>query len=54
MFVIKAKNNPALLPYENVRNVVMQKIMEQKEDYLIYEYFEKLRSNERADIVRLN
>lgn len=54
VFVIKAKNNPALLPYENVRNVVMQKIMEQKEDYLIYEYFEKLRSNARVDIVRLN
>ncbi|WP_290881061.1 peptidyl-prolyl cis-trans isomerase [Helicobacter sp.] len=54
VFVIKSKNNPALLPYENVRNVVMQKIMEQKEDYLIYEYFEKLRSNARVDVVRLN
>lgn len=54
MFLIKAKNNPALLPYDNVRNVVLQKIMEQKEDYLIYEYFEKLRSNAKVNIVRLN
>ncbi len=53
VFLIKAKNNPALLPYDNVRNVVMQKIMEQKEDYLIYEYFEKLRSNAKVNIVRL-
>lgn len=52
-FLIKAKNNPALLPYNNVRNVVLQKIMEQKEDYLIYEYFEKLRSNAKVNIVRL-
>ncbi|MDE5925601.1 MAG: peptidyl-prolyl cis-trans isomerase [Helicobacter sp.] len=54
VFLIKAKNNPALLPYDNVRNVVLQKIMEQKEDYLIYEYFEKLRSNAKVNIVRLN
>ncbi|WP_297811066.1 peptidylprolyl isomerase [uncultured Helicobacter sp.] len=53
VFLIKAKNNPTLLPYENVRNVVMQKMMEQKEDYLIYEYFEKLRSNAKVNIVRL-
>lgn len=53
-FLIKAKNNPSLLPYENVRNVVLQKIMQQKEDYLIYEYFEKLRSNAKVNIVRLN
>ncbi|TLD86992.1 peptidylprolyl isomerase [Helicobacter sp. MIT 05-5294] len=54
VFLIQAKNNPALLPYESVRNVVLQKIMEQKEDYLIYEYFEKLRSNAKVNIVRLH
>ncbi|MDD6056455.1 MAG: peptidyl-prolyl cis-trans isomerase [Helicobacteraceae bacterium] len=53
-FLINAKNNPTLLPYENVRNVVLQKMMQQKEDYLIYEYFEKLRSNAKVNIVRLN
>lgn len=54
VFLIKAKNNPAILPFENVRNVVLQKIMGQKEDYLIYEYFEKLRSNAKVNIIRLN
>lgn len=54
VFLIKAKNNPTLLPYDGARNVVMQKIMEQKEDYLIYEYFEKLRSNAKVNIVRLH
>lgn len=53
-FLIKAKNNPTLAPFENVRDIVLQKIMSQKEDYLIYEYFEKLRSNAKVSIIRLN
>lgn len=52
-FLIKAKNNPTLLPFENVKEVVRQKMLVSKEDYLIYEYFEKLRSNAKVDIVRL-
>ncbi len=53
-FLIKAKNNSSIVPFENVRNVVLQKMMAQKEDYLIYEYFEKLRSNAKVNIIRLN
>ena len=53
-FLIKAKNNPVLLPYESAKNIAMQKIMQQKENYVIYEYFEKLRSNAKVNIVRLN
>ena len=52
-FLIKSKNNPTLLPFENVKEVVRQKMLVSKEDYLIYEYFEKLRSNAKVDIVRL-
>ncbi len=52
-FLIQSKNNPVLIPYENARNLVAQKIVQQKEDYLIYEYFEKLRSNAKVNIVRL-
>ena len=39
-FLIEAKNNPSLAPFENVRDIILQKIMSQKEDYLIYEEFE--------------
>lgn len=53
-FLIKAKNNPALLPFEQVKNLVIQRMMAQKEDYVIYEYFEKLRSNAKVNIIRLN
>ena len=53
-FKIKAKNNPTLMPYENVKNLIMQKMMTQKEDYVIYEHFEKLRSNAKVNIIRLN
>ena len=53
-FLIKAKNNPVLLPYDSAKNIAMQKIMQQKENYVIYEYFEKLRSNAKVNIVRLN
>ena len=53
-FLIKAKNNPVLLPYESAKNIAMQKIMQHKENYVIYEYFEKLRSNAKVNIVRLN
>lgn len=52
-FKVMAKNNPTLLPFENVKNVVIQKMVTQKEDYIIYEYFEKLRSNAKVNIVRL-
>ncbi|MBX7490721.1 SurA N-terminal domain-containing protein [Helicobacter turcicus] len=53
-FLIKSKHNPVLLPYENAKNIALQKIMQRKENYVIYEYFEKLRSNAKVDIVRLN
>ena len=53
-FLIEAKNNPSLAPFENVRDIILQKIMSQKEDYLIYEYFEKLRSDAKVNIIRLN
>ena len=53
-FKVKAKNNPTLMPYENVKNVILQKMMTKKEDYVIYEHFEKLRSNAKVNIIRLN
>lgn len=53
-FLIKGKHNSTLLPYESARNIAMQKIMQHKENYVIYEYFEKLRSNAKVNIVRLN
>ncbi|WP_201273980.1 SurA N-terminal domain-containing protein [Helicobacter sp. MIT 11-5569] len=53
-FLIKGKHNPVLLPYESARNIALQKIMQHKENYVIYEYFEKLRSNAKVNIVRLN
>ncbi|MCI5968876.1 peptidyl-prolyl cis-trans isomerase [Helicobacter sp.] len=53
-FLIKGKHNPVLLPYESAKNIALQKIMQHKENYVIYEYFEKLRSNAKVNIVRLN
>ena len=53
-FLIKEKHNPVLLPYESAKNIALQKIMQHKENYVIYEYFEKLRSNAKVNIVRLN
>lgn len=53
-FLIKGKHNPVLLPYESAKNIALQKIMQRKENYVIYEYFEKLRSNAKVNIVRLN
>lgn len=53
-FLIKAKNNPSILPFEDIKNLVAQRMIAQKEDYVIYEYFEKLRSNAKVNIIRLN
>lgn len=53
-FLILKKNNPTLLPYEFVKNTILQKTMNTKEDYIIYEYFEKLRSNAKINIIRLD
>lgn len=53
-FLIQKKYNPRLLPYENARNVVLQRIVQEKESNLISEYFEKLRANANIRIIRLN
>ncbi len=53
-FLILKKNTPTLLPYEFVKNTILQKTMNQKEDYIIYEHFEKLRSNAKINIIRLD
>lgn len=54
VFLIEGKHNPIVIPYENAKNIALQKIMQEKESYVIYEYFEKLRSNAKVNIVRLN
>ncbi|WP_233704036.1 peptidyl-prolyl cis-trans isomerase [Helicobacter mesocricetorum] len=53
-FLILKKNNPTILPYELVKNKILQKTMNRKEDYIIYEHFEKLRSNAKINIIRLD
>lgn len=54
VFLIRQKGPQTLLNFEEVRGVVLSRVMSEKEDYFIYEHFEKMRSNAKVEIIRLN
>lgn len=54
VFLIRQKGEQKLLSFEEVRPLVLSRVMSEKEDYFIYEHFEKMRSNAKVEIIRLN
>lgn len=53
-FLITSRENPTLIPFENAKEAVFQRLMSEREDRIIKEHFEKARANAKVKLLRLD
>jgi len=52
MFYLKEKNNFETIPFESVKQSIYQVLSKQKEESILTDYFEKVKSSASIDVVR--
>lgn len=52
-FFLHKKNNVSVLPFEQAENMIAQKIAQNKEQEILNDYFEKLKSRSTITVIRL-